>query len=532
MKKAIALLLLCAFVLLSLGGCGEKQVKDKWMSGEDTVESEAFISDEDQQKRNYEREFGPDDMLLGAELEGVFTREIEGEGEPYLDELLEIRIYGEMLLMEHSLVLRDSRELYDTWAEEFWADFPGVLNGNDKSISGKSQCYSFMAMGGDFQELPAAETLSLTEDGVSISYADGMSINYRKSEEQGIHTSPEKLREFMGDSVERLNIPQIIGSWSCQSGNMTVYLEFNEDGSFVYASKAAGQPSCVLKGCWGYNNENERLELLSERSGYGCMPQVNSLWWNADEAGNLYLQDFSEEALSPLGQESIFTPVDGNFSINPYNLVPFGYCIGLYLAEGSFTDEWAQEFSYSYKLPWVLGNTAEIEELNKIIADSYGAAADEALAQVNNSELPLILSMDWESSVYKNLLFISIWADEISDFREYSSFCLDLQQGSLISTPEILQQLGVSEAQFTEACNAAAEEFYIAQGENMPDCVRESSEYSQQFQWTVSPENINTELMVYVDSEGRLVSITPIGSLAGADWYYQLIYPELGRRFY
>ena len=46
-------------------------------------------------------------------------------------------------------------------------------------------------------------------------------------------------------------------------------------------------------------------------------------------------------------------------------------------------------------------------------------------------------------------------------------------------------------------------------------------------EWTLSEENINLDVMAYADGKGVLRVILPIGSIAGASAYEQVLTPEL-----
>lgn len=52
----------------------------------------------------------------------------------------------------------------------------------------------------------------------------------------------------------------------------------------------------------------------------------------------------------------------------------------------------------------------------------------------------------------------------------------------------------------------------------------------QERSWTVGAENVNTEAMVYADETGKLMAVLPVGSMAGAAWYYKVLeaMPERG----
>ena len=48
--------------------------------------------------------------------------------------------------------------------------------------------------------------------------------------------------------------------------------------------------------------------------------------------------------------------------------------------------------------------------------------------------------------------------------------------------------------------------------------------WQEQLEWTRSAENVNADMMMYPDENGKLMLLSPIGSLAGAS-YYEHSYP-------
>ena len=529
MKKTAALLM-CLVLLLSFPGCGAEGKTDTVpgdAAGQE-VPAEKEMSPGRKSSSGAAESSGAPSLsgereTLGELLEGVYERDVEGEEELSMRELIEISPIGGMLMLEHSLVIGNNRELYDTWAEEFWPDFPGMLNDFQQSIRGKSQCYSMMGMAGNFQDLPEESVLSLADGTLTVTDSWGGVTRYERSSEPGIHHTPQEMAEHMNG--RRVSIPQIEGEWLCQDGAETAWLRFSPDGSFRYASKKPGETSQVFEGCWGYDDERETLELSSEQAGWGAMPRQSSLIWSVDEGGNLTLQLADGFEMSPLQYEELFMPSEGEFSMNPYNCVPFGYTQDYYNVKGEYTDSSGITRPWSYHLPWVLGSTPDISDLNAAVEREFAAPVEEALGAIDAGLDPWITSAEFESAVHENLLFVTVWAENDTDYTHYMSWCCDLRQERLIDTPEILRQLGIPEEDFIRDMKAAAEDFYTEANDSLPEAVKQTEDYQDRLRWTLSDENINTGLMVFMDPLGNLAAVTPIASNAGADWYEHIIYP-------
>ena len=57
-----------------------------------------------------------------------------------------------------------------------------------------------------------------------------------------------------------------------------------------------------------------------------------------------------------------------------------------------------------------------------------------------------------------------------------------------------------------------------------PDTMGGDALWQEQLEWTRSAENVNADMMMYPDENGKLMLLSPIGSLAGAS-YYEHSYP-------
>jgi len=85
-----------------------------------------------------------------------------------------------------------------------------------------------------------------------------------------------------------------------------------------------------------------------------------------------------------------------------------------------------------------------------------------------------------------------------------------------------LSVLHVSETAFLDAVRAAAADRFDRQyAEISDDSFKEA--IAERRAWPLSDDNINMDVPAYADATGALYVILPIGSIAGADAYEQVL---------
>lgn len=104
----------------------------------------------------------------------------------------------------------------------------------------------------------------------------------------------------------------------------------------------------------------------------------------------------------------------------------------------------------------------------------------------------------------------------------YNVYLYDIASGQQLTTEDLLKTLNVDEQAFLEAVRRAAADKFDTQygaiaGGDMDEFLTERRD------WTLSDENINMDVRTYADGAGKLHVVLPIGSIAGADSYEQVL---------
>ena len=107
-----------------------------------------------------------------------------------------------------------------------------------------------------------------------------------------------------------------------------------------------------------------------------------------------------------------------------------------------------------------------------------------------------------------------------NDCAYHQVYCFDRITGARLTNAQILDLCGVTQAEFEAGAADAAERCFRS---IYPDTMGDDALWQEQLEWTRSAENVNADMMMYPEN-GKLMLLSPIGSLAGAS-YYEHSYP-------
>lgn len=194
----------------------------------------------------------------------------------------------------------------------------------------------------------------------------------------------------------------------------------------------------------------------------------------------------------------------------------------LYNEDFDYTDGVGNSGHYTYRVPQIEADTQGAEAINKAISDEYSPIVDGVLETVADKVSLSCLYVAWESYQYKNILSLVVSCGWDADIIHYIVYLYDIASGKQLTTADLLKTLNVDEQAFLEAVRRAADAKFDAQygaiaGGDMDEFLTERRD------WTLSDENINIDVRTYADGAGKLHVVLPIGSIAGADSYEQVL---------
>lgn len=195
----------------------------------------------------------------------------------------------------------------------------------------------------------------------------------------------------------------------------------------------------------------------------------------------------------------------------------------LYAEEGSYQTTFGDELTYSYHVPQITASTADAVRLNTEIKETFGTKVAEALEAKSRGEDPIWLKVAWENHWDDQTLHLVLYNDNPGDNLDYAVYHFDFATGKILSNEEVLHKMGVTPEEALEAMRrTAVQTFDQAFVQSVPSSF--AAECNQLRAQTLSPENLTiTTAMFYPDGPDQITAILPIGSIAGAGWYYQTL---------
>ena len=546
MKRLTALILaLC--LLLSLSGCGGANSKDagrkdklsKLPTSTETEPTEPAETTEPPKtgKAPLGGQKGPTEPREPSEgapvyedyscLEGVYLAEA---GEEDAQRLVEIRAFGDILLLEHSYWVDGYAA--GVWAEEFWPDPDIQEDGENYSVTGKSQRISLMRSAlGNYQEPAMLCTIILTEQGVTLQRPESDAEYFSRTEPgAGVHTLAEEQLKYLRADVADGSNSGPVGRWEYSDSLTRAYLRFGADGSFCYGCKQPNTPVKVLVGAWICDNQSGELVCSAEQVGWSESACQFLLTWFVNEAGDLIVQDTSGQGLAPLGTEMYLTELQfcpaSDLWITGYTMNEMlGFFDDLYDYGGVYADDYGQEFYYCYYLPEYLSESEVLTELNSEILDRFGPLIWDALDRMDQGQELIFPIVGYTWCCYDGMLNLMVSASSTDFLADCVVYCYDMEADVCLDTRAILERMGISREEFLDAVRAAAREAFEQQFTGLSAEERDEYGYDRQLAWTISDEAVNLDMPVYVDEYGVVLVVARIGTLEGGTWRYQVLAP-------
>lgn len=175
---------------------------------------------------------------------------------------------------------------------------------------------------------------------------------------------------------------------------------------------------------------------------------------------------------------------------------------------------------YTYRVPQLLADTKDAKAINREIADRYGPIVEEALASKEDGMGISCRYVAWTSYQYGDILSLIVSCGWNYDATEESVYLYDTAAGARLTTTALLTALGVDETVFLDTVRRVAAERFDAKYSQTGAAAEEVAERRA---WTLSDANINMDIGTYPDGAGWLYAVVPIGSIAGASAYEQVL---------
>lgn len=190
----------------------------------------------------------------------------------------------------------------------------------------------------------------------------------------------------------------------------------------------------------------------------------------------------------------------------------------MFSEEGNYTDDTGCEEDYSYHVPALAADSADAETINSAIEDKFGRAVEENKKSMDDKLSLYIRGVSWKTYWHDSVACLVIQADyDADDYVDYGVYSYDFASDTAVTNAQLFDMAGLTEDEFlTKAREEVGKAFDSANIE-----LKDSFDgYDDLRDWTLSDDNINADMMTYIDTDGALAVITPIGVPAGSGWYY------------
>ena len=226
--------------------------------------------------------------------------------------------------------------------------------------------------------------------------------------------------------------------------------------------------------------------------------------------------------LTACGQKDTFSPASGKRYDN-------SLITEVLSEEGTFTDEYDQDWDYSYHIPQLEADTPDAEKINAQIMTVYGDDVRSSLVDAAVPKMPETYyeSVSWQSHWNESLLSLSIkaqsWGGIMTDYQVYH---FDFASGKQLTNTQLLDRFEIDEDNFIAALRRAAAQSFdsIYAPWDTPGLSPDSEnfgsmciELASMRAWTIAEENYELDnLRFYPEQDGSFTAFQPVGSLAGA----------------
>ena len=198
------------------------------------------------------------------------------------------------------------------------------------------------------------------------------------------------------------------------------------------------------------------------------------------------------------------------------------YFTNLYDEDLDYSDAVGNSGHYTYRVPQLAADTQGAAEINRAISEKYSPIVEDVLRNISEGVSLSCLYIAWESYEYGEILSLVISCGWDADVTDYSVYLYDTGSGQQLTTSDLLSVFNVSETAFLDAVRAAAANCFDEQYADVSDDSFKEA-VAERRAWTLSDGNINMDVPAYADAAGKLYVILPIGSIAGADAYEQVL---------
>lgn len=225
----------------------------------------------------------------------------------------------------------------------------------------------------------------------------------------------------------------------------------------------------------------------------------------------------------PVPTEQTTAEPDPVETVDPWSLIG-----ELSFVQGSYTDDVGNSYTYSYDLPCIKAETPGAKAINEDIEEIFGGAVQNSMQEMEDGLSLYLLDTGFHGVVWEDVLTLVISTHTNWGTGDYGIYSYEVGTGRWLSTRDVLDRLGYSEEEFLDACRRQFRQFFIDENSSIPENLRKQYGYYDALEQVDSELYVSMDLAAFPSETGDLVVAAPIVSLAGAAFYWHLIYLGMG----
>lgn len=167
---------------------------------------------------------------------------------------------------------------------------------------------------------------------------------------------------------------------------------------------------------------------------------------------------------------------------------------------------------FSYHVPAINIDSVDVENIN------------EKISEFCEDNIDACTKIGYSSYTYKDTLSLVIAKSYPDDVNVHKVYNINISAGEPVNNSDLLSMLGISQDTFLNVAKICAAEQFKANFDDFKIMVQEAQ---TQYNNTIASENINLNIPMFLDNEGKLNIIATIFSMAGADGYAEIINTNL-----
>lgn len=240
--------------------------------------------------------------------------------------------------------------------------------------------------------------------------------------------------------------------------------------------------------------------LLLSLAGCGLLPQFPSFPTKGSQNGTEPTEPSSSEPPAQIYDDSLISDAISE--------------------EFSWADEYNCDWDCSFHIPQILSDAPGAESVNLQIANDFGGYVNEAKTAMRDNTSPGVITVSWDSYWTGSVLSLVLTAQYSFEFTDYMVYHYDFAADTTLQGWQVAELYGASYADLITALRRAAAQFFDRTTAPFltPDA---SAGVAYLRSWTITDENLSCA-MFYPDG-GTIYAIVPVGSIAGANWYYHCL---------